>query len=380
MASPKPMSIFRRGHTLNLLNSFSFSSPKPLDGHLRSYFLKHKAVGAHDRREIADTVYDMIRHKLYLETVTGKTTWEDMLKVFLQADFHSIRKTSNYPVHIRHSFPTSMVEILTNIYGKKTESILNSLNHRAPLTVRVNTLKSSCADLMHKWRNDDKIGVRRCSHSLFGLQIINRGSVNLFGMDDFKNGLFEVQDEGSQLCAYQVQAAPGISLLDYCAGAGGKSLAIAPRMENKGQIYLYDIRETMLVEAKKRLKRAGVHNAQVASNLNRLKKRMDVVLVDAPCSGTGTIRRNPDIKWKFTIEHLNELVEKQLSIMHSAFQYLKPTGELVYTTCSLLPQENSELIHRIKASLPLIEAAPPFQTSPLMGDMDGFYTVRLKYK
>lgn len=379
MATPKAMSIFRRGHTLHILSSFAFTGTKPLDGHLRSYFLLHKALGAHDRREVADTVYDIVRHKLYLETVSRSTNWEELLKTYLRPGFHEHRRASNLPLHIRHSFPQPLVEILTNIYGGRTESVLASLNRRAPLTIRVNTLKTSVSDLMQKWREDDSISVRKCAESTIGLQMISR-NVNLFGLEEFKKGLFEVQDEGSQLCAAQVPAAPGLSLLDFCAGAGGKSLAIAPKMKKKGVIYLYDIRPHILAEAKKRMKRAGVQNVQFIDDLEKLKTKVDIVLVDAPCSGTGTIRRNPDIKWKFTIEKLNELVEKQFSILQEAVKFLKPTGELVYTTCSLLPQENSELIHRAKTALSLEPCGPPFHTSPLSHDMDGFYTVRLKFK
>jgi len=167
-------------------------------------------------------------------------------------------------------------------------------------------------------------------------------------LPEFKAGFFEIQDEGSQLIANHVTASPGDHILDYCAGSGGKTLAFAPKMKNKGQIYLYDIRPYTLIEAKKRLKRAGIQNAQLLDD-KKLKKRglhsrMDWVLLDVPCSGTGTLRRNPDMKWKLTPETFTRLVEEQRKIFDSAFKFLKPNGKIVYATCSVFPEENEEQI------------------------------------
>ena len=365
---------------LNILSAYTKLTAKPLDSHIRAYFHQRKTVDLREKREVADTVYELVRHKLYLETAAQKPQWEDMLKAYLDPEFRSKQRTSGLPTHLKFSFPEPFVEILRNVYSRKTEMLLSALNHRPPLTVRVNTLKSSCSDLLHKWRTVDRLGVRKCSSSLYGLQLITRGAVNLFAMEDFKQGKFEVQDEASQLCSFQIPAAPHLSILDFCAGSGGKSLAIAPLMQNKGQLYLHDIRTVLLQEAKKRLKRAGVNNAQIVTDLKRLRGKMDIVVVDVPCTGTGTFRRNPDLKWKFSLEGLKELVQKQFGIVEEAQRYLKPGGELVYTTCSILPQENLEMVQRIEERLGFTLVAEPFLTSPLLSDMDGFFTARLKRK
>lgn len=380
MAAAKQMGLFRRGHILNILSAYSKLPTKPLDSHIRSYFHQRKTADLRETREVADIVYDMVRHKLYLETAAQKSQWEEMLKVYIDPEFRTKQRTSGLPTHLKFSFPEPFVEIMRNVYGRKTEMLLSALNHRPPLTIRVNTFKTSCAQLLQKWRTEDHLGVRKCSSSLYGLQIISRGAVNLFAMEDFKQGKFEVQDEASQLCSFQVPATPHMSILDFCAGSGGKSLAIAPLMQNKGQLYLHDIRPALLLEAKKRLKRAGVQNAQITTDLKRLKGKMDIVVVDVPCSGTGTLRRNPDLKWKFSLEGLKELILKQFSIVEEAQTYLKPGGELVYTTCSILPQENLEIVQRIEEKLNFKLVAEPFHTSPLLNDMDGFFTARLTRK
>ena len=376
----KQMSVFRRGHVVSILSAYAQDSSRPLDSHIRGYFRQKEAATLKDKKEVADTVYDLVRHKLYLETTTKKSDWKDLLHSYLQPDFREKQRTCGFPLHIKYSFPQSLVEILSNIYSNKTESLLAALNNRPPLTIRVNTLKTSTSDLMQKWRLKDHINVRKCSTSLYGLHILPRNDVNLFALEDFKEGKFEVQDEASQLCAFQIPAKPHVSVLDYCAGAGGKSLAIAPLMHNTGQIYLHDIRPSLLQEAKKRLKRAGVRNAQIVTNLGKLKGSMDIVVVDVPCTGTGTLKRNPDMKWKFTIDGLKDMLKKQFEIVEDAKKYLKPGGELVYTTCSILPQENLEMIQRLEERLSLHLVSEPFRTSPMFSTMDGFFTARLKLK
>lgn len=202
-------------------------------------------------------------------------------------------------------------------------------------------------------------------------------------MDEFKKGFFEVQDEGSQLLANLVQCQPGQLVMDFCAGSGGKTLAFAPLMKNSGQIFLHDVRAYTLQDAKKRLRRAGIQNAQIIHaedpKLNKWKKKMDWVLVDAPCSGTGTLRRNPDMKWKFDIEMLERLIGQQRTIFEKALSFMKPEGHIVYGTCSLLKQENEhQLNHFIKTYNLKIEGQV-FHSFPSLGGMDGFFGVVLKF-
>lgn len=368
---------FRRGHILALLQGFQQAKYTPLDRYIRNYLGQNKAIGAHDRREITHIVYEITRHKLYLETIVGSQSWEQMLNRYIEPDFNTKRLESSFPPYIKHSFSQDLYETLVGTYGDQTEVLLAALNTRAPLTLRVNTLKTTLDDLMLKLRKYGELGVKKCLRSPYGLQLNSR-SINLLGTEEFKEGLFEVQDEGSQLCALQVQAQPGQSVLDYCAGSGGKSLAMACKVNNLCHFTLYDVRPAPLQEARKRLQRAGVRSAQIYTEEAGLKTLFDYVVVDVPCTSTGTIRRNPDLKWTFHSTNLREITQKQLKIAAQAGKYLKPGGELVYMTCSLLKQENDEQIGRLKALLGLSEVATTLKTDPLTSDMDGFFAIRLK--
>ena len=201
--------------------------------------------------------------------------------------------------------------------------------------------------------------------------------LHLAALPEFRSGLFELQDEGSQLVAQLIRAKEGDEVLDFCAGSGGKSLAFASSMRGKGQIYLHDVRSSILLQAKKRLKRAGIQNAQIATSHSKakqlLKKRMDWVLVDAPCTGTGTLRRNPDLKWKFTEETLQKLQMEQRDIFKEALTFLKPGGRIVYATCSLLKEENEEQAAYFQCCHNLKLIAPFFCSTPQVGEMDGFF-------
>jgi 16S rRNA C967 or C1407 C5-methylase (RsmB/RsmF family) len=174
-----------------------------------------------------------------------------------------------------------------------------------------------------------------------------------------------------------VDAKPKERVLDYCSGSGGKTLAIAAKMGGTGELYLHDVRPRTLLEAKQRLKRAGVQNAQVLERghptLKKLVGKMDWVLVDVPCTGTGTLRRNPDQKTKIDAQMLEELVTKQRMIVTEALQYLKPTGKLVYATCSLLPQENQSQVEHFLQTLPLQLEKPPLHLLP-NAEHDGFFS------
>jgi 16S rRNA C967 or C1407 C5-methylase (RsmB/RsmF family) len=238
----------------------------------------------------------------------------------------------------------------------------------------VNTLKTTPEDLMQKLISHG-LPVETVPYVPFALKILKRS--NFFTLPEFQAGLFEVQDAGSQGVADTVQAKPGDQVLDFCAGAGGKTLAIAPRLKGRGQIFLHDIRLEALAQAKKRLRRAGVQNAQIVHHddtrrLSLLKGKMDWVLVDAPCSGTGTLRRNPDMKWKFSSEMLQRLVLEQQSIFTQALQYLSPTGRIVYATCSLLSEENDQQVQFFLDHLPVSCEGEFFRSSPFSG-MDGFF-------
>jgi 16S rRNA (cytosine967-C5)-methyltransferase len=203
-------------------------------------------------------------------------------------------------------------------------------------------------------------------------------------IDAFRKGLFEVQDEGSQLVAQMVEAKPGESIVDFCAGAGGKTLAIAAAMENKGRLMALDISEGRLFRSGERLRRAGVHNVTPRALagpsdkwVKRNKGRFDAVLVDAPCTGTGTWRRNPDARWNLEPIDLEELVVLQAQILKSAARLVKPGGRMVYATCSLLPEENQRQIAKFLGDMPEFTLDKELQLTPAGHGTDGFYAARL---
>ncbi len=372
---------FRQHHLFSILTAFD-KSTAPLDIFLRKYFISHKAIGSKDRQAICEDLYDLIRWRCLLDYFCAKpSSWQDRYALYKKYPLTELSSKENIPPHIRVSFPKWIFERIEKAYG--TEKAINlclASNGTAPITIRANTLKTSRDNLLALLK--DSYQVEPTPLSPWGIRFLKRE--NLFGMEIFKEGLFEMQDEGSQLVAMHVNAMPGQLVLDYCSGAGGKTLAFAPLMEKTGQIYLHDIRPFALQDAKKRLRRAGIQNFQIleehSSYKPKLKEKMHRVLVDAPCGGSGTWRRNPDMKWKFTEEMLKRLIEEQRKIFAEALSYLHPKGHIIYATCSLLPEENQEQISYFKETFSLEEVSPPFQSLPEPGAMDGLFASVLKRK
>jgi 16S rRNA (cytosine967-C5)-methyltransferase len=363
------MNLFRKNHLFTILHNYE-QGRWPLDGFLSRYFRAHRSVGSKDRQQISDTIYELIRWKGRLDHLCEKPSWENRLEAFAQL---SQTDDSNLPPHVSLSFPKPYFDLLTEAHGlEKTKQFCAVSNQRAPLTVRVNLLKISREELLSRWT--DHYQVSPCRHSPCGIQFQQK--INLFGLPEFKEGLFEVQDEGSQLIAQMVRAQPKDQVLDFCTGAGGKALAIAPVLKNTGQIHIHDIREKALQEAFKRLNRAGVQNVQQLSA--KSAQKMDWILVDAPCTGSGTLRRNPDLKWRFSLSGLNDLIEQQRQIFQEAVCFLKPKGTIVYSTCSVLPQENQQQIDHFIKMFNLKLAEPVFQSFPEAGGMDGFFGAALQ--
>lgn len=372
---------FREYHILEILDTYEVQ-PLPLDLFLRNYFRAHTALGSKDRGEIAETVYALTRWRGLLDfLVSPVKTWDARLSCYRSWDLDALQQREDIPMHVRLSFPKVLFELIEQSHGyDKACELCRISNTVAPTAVRINTMKTTRAAMLEKWQN--VYPVAACPVSENG--IVFKKRINFFAMPEFKEGLFEIQDEGSQLLASLVQAESGQLVMDYCAGAGGKTLAFAPRMQNKGQIYLHDVRKHALQDARKRLRRAGIQNAQVVQaeddKLKKLKKKMDWVLVDAPCSGTGTMRRNPDMKWRFDVETLERLVGQQRMIFERALSFLKPDGKIVYATCSLLKEENELQLAHFMKTYDLELAADVFQSLPYVGGMDGFYGVVLKRK
>lgn len=350
---------FREYHLSSVLKSFD-SQSMPLDAFLNHYFRTHKALGSKDRLFISETVYQYIRWQNLYDHL-GKDPASDIPL-----------PDPTTPAHLRYGMPASLYDLLIEAYGEaKTPEICQISNTRAPLTLRVNPLKTSREALLEKWASSFKASP--CPLSPLGIQFHEK--INFFTLPEFNEGLFEIQDEASQLAALLVKAKPHQHILDYCAGSGGKTLAFAPLLQNTGQVYLHDIRSLALQKARKRLHRAGIQNVQY-----RLpQKKMDWVIADVPCTGTGTLRRNPDLKWKFSPETLARLVQEQREIFQKALTYLRPQGSIVYMTCSLLPQENEQQTAYFQSTHNL-EIIDQFQTLPVLDGRDGFYAVAFKLK
>jgi 16S rRNA C967 or C1407 C5-methylase (RsmB/RsmF family) len=372
---------FRNHHILQALHDYEKQS-LPMDSVLRNYLRQHTAIGSKDRTFIADTIYSMIRWQGLLDQIcTAPLSWEKRLEAYFSDEFTRAQKDESLPPYVRVSFPKELFDLLSATYGESSaENICRVSNTSAPITVRANTLKISRDDLLARWK--DRYQVVPCHDSSCGITFRKRE--NFLTFIDFKEGLFEVQDEGSQLLAALVQPTPGNLVLDFCAGAGGKTLAFAPTTQGKGQIYLHDVRPKALAEARIRLKRAGIQNAQTLEStdekkLKSLKKKMDWVLVDAPCSGVGTLRRNPDMKWRFNVENLKKVVGQQRTIFEKALSFLSPNGHIVYATCSLLREENEEQTEHFLKTYPL-ELVKELKTLPAEGGMDGFYGVVFKLR
>ncbi len=378
---------FREHHLLQILSAFE-KLTLPLDVFLRNYFRQHTAVGSKDRKEICEAIYAMIRWLALIDYICKKNqiserslTWEMRFHTYATMSLKDYLYDASIPAHIRCSFPKTFYQLLADSLGEeKAFKFCISSNEPAPTTVRANLLKTNRETLLKQWKGQHKVSA--CKYASTAIRFEEK--INFFGSPEFKEGLFEVQDEASQLIADLVAVKPGDRFLDYCAGSGGKSLAIAPKLEGKGQLFLHDIRPLALQEAKKRLKRAGIQNAQPlpadSPNKKLIKERMDWILVDAPCTGTGTLRRNPDMKWKFDKQLLDRLVQEQRQIFKEALAYLKPGGRIVYATCSVLPQENLSQAAYFLENFSLEQIGEPFSSIPLPNEMDGFFGIVFKKK
>lgn len=350
-----------------------------LDRLLDRYLRRHRAIGAQDRREICAKAYHFVRNKRLIEALTTPpVSLERMLETAAHIPSEEDLDAMHLDAAIRYSVPDVLWQHLVSAYGEsKATEIAQIWNSEAPTTIRANLAKISRDDLLKRF---EAHGAFRCALAPAGIVFPKR--LPLFSLPEFHEGLFEMQDEASQLVANLMQVKPGDHVMDFCSGSGGKTLGFAHLMQGKGQIYLHDIRPAALLEAKKRLKRAGVQHHQLLSPdtplLKKLYQKMDWVLVDAPCSGTGTFRRNPDMKYGFTPENLMRVRGEQRMIFEKALSTLKPGGFIVYATCSILPEENEQQLAHLLATYPLTLAPSQVHTLPTKGGMDGFFAVVLQ--
>ena len=284
---------------------------------------------------------------------------------------------------IRESIPAWLDQLGKRELGdKKWERELKALNQQAPVVMRTNTLKISRLDLQKQFTKEG-IETEILTDYSDALLLTNRA--NIFKTQAFKNGYFEMQDASSQLVADYLNVKPGMRVIDTCAGAGGKTLHLASLMENKGQLIALDIYGNKLQDLKKRAKRNGVHNVDTriiesTKTIKKLKNTADRVLIDAPCSGIGVLKRNPDSKWKLQPEFIERIKKTQTEILDKYSQMLKVGGQLVYATCSILPSENEEQVQKFLAKHPEFDFISENKIAASISGFDGFYMALLEKK
>ncbi len=339
----------------------------PADAVVSRFFRDHRGLGPRERATLAETVYTVLRKKLLFDhcAPSGSGPKERRLAIlgfygpgdFLRSALSEQEKNwldQCEKIHVadlmerhRHNLPDWLVQPLKEQAGDGFWPLVESLNKGAGLDLRVNALNAKRADVQKELA---QAGIKALAtpYSPWGLRIAGKPAVNK--LDAFTRGAFEVQDEGSQLLAMLLDAKRGEMVVDFCAGAGGKTLAIGATMRSTGRLYAFDTSAHRLAALKPRLARSGLSNVHPAAiaherdeRIKRLAGKIDRVLVDAPCSGLGTLRRNPDLKWRQNMEAVAEMATKQSAILASAARLLKSGGRLVYATCSPLPQENEEV-------------------------------------
>jgi 16S rRNA (cytosine967-C5)-methyltransferase len=376
------------------------ASPRPADGVVSVFFGQRRYIGAKDRRDIAERVYAVLRRRAriawWLERVghegrdgrsrvladlamQEKVTPEALDKMFLGGDRSPAPLSADerklvarlkgaalfhheMPAWVKGEYPEWVEPRLARAYGEAAAGELAALRDEAPFDLRVNTLKGTREQAVAALAAEN-IAAEPTPLSPLGLRLGSR--IALVQYQAFRTGLVEVQDEGSQLVTMLTGAKPGEAVVDFCAGAGGKTLGLAAMMDNRGRLVACDVSEGRIDRAGDRLRRAGVHNVrkQVLKGeddpwVKRHAGGFDRVLVDAPCTGTGTWRRNPDAKWRLSPERLDELAGVQDRVLASAARLVKPGGRLVYATCSMLPDENEERVEAFLAAAPQFSVVP----------------------
>lgn len=348
----------------------------PADVTLSRYFKDHPRLGGRERGAVAEAVYAVLRNKSFFTDFAGSGRAPTMRRLTLlgmaeavgaeslggltdeESEFLARIKEidrSLLPAPMRANMPQWLFDKLVAQYGEQeTMDLAAALNTPAPLDLRVNSIKANRDDVINQLATAP-IVAEPMPYAPLGLRLHKKPALQNLPL--FKDGAIEVQDEGSQVLAQLVGARRGEMVVDFCAGAGGKTLALGATMRNTGRLYAFDVSEKRLAKLKPRLARSGlsnVHPAAIAherdAKVKRLAGKIDRVLVDAPCSGLGTLRRNPDVKWRQTLEGVAEMHEKQLSILDGAARLVKSGGRLVYATCSLLNEENDAVVEQFLAT------------------------------
>lgn len=373
---------------------------------LNDAFRQHRELSAQNRRQVAETVYGMIRHARRIDAalaagglrpgprapdreriVTYEVLEDGLLpdqakRLFPGIDWHRVKKIDELirsgdapgqkardPVMrlaLGHSLPDWLARLLVADHGDDAEALAAALASRAPMTIRVNTLKADRDSLLAEL-SEAGLEVHPGKHSSTAVIVDSR--VNLFALPAFRAGHFEAQDEGSQLIAEVCAPPPKSLVVDFCAGAGGKTLALAALMRSRGRLLATDVSAKKLAELRRRARRAGVTNVhaqamsddpdvQLPKAIRQAQGRAVRVLVDAPCSGIGALRRNPEAKWRLTENDAARFPALQLAILERALPLVAPGGRLIYATCTVLQRENRGVVSEILARHPELEVVP----------------------
>lgn len=366
----------------------------PMDNICGDYFRTRRFIGSKDRSEIAERVYNMMRSYARLRWWCEQTGLDESARSFVllflalgegrqAADIDALCNGRKYhpvelsyaeqkilnqiagqnlnhkdmPDHVRVECPEQHEQVLRDLYGDAFADEMQAMLVPATLDIRVNTIKSSIENVLASLAKQG-VGAEPCPYSPVGLRLTSKAFLSK--TTAFTKGLIEIQDEGSQLLALICGAKPGMQVLDYCAGGGGKTLALAMMMENKGRIVAMDIEKRRLDKGKPRFVRAGVHNIETRAIeeekhkkwFRRQKETFDIVLVDAPCTSSGTWRRNPDLRWKTYGPDQEKIMTMQADILERVKQAVKKGGKLVYATCSLFPAENERQVEQFLQNNP----------------------------
>ena len=342
----------------------------PADAVLNHYFRQHHSLGPHERAFVADAVYGVLRHKRALDHITDNGNARRLLLGWLvrfsglsvealssalkSSEVEAIGQLKGMPLEpvsmaVRTEFPDWVYERLARRLSEgELIDLGRALQEAAPLDLRVNTFRTDRENVL-RTLHERGMQASATPYSPIGIRVMGKPPVNREQL--FLEGAIEVQDEGSQLVGYLLAPRRHDLVVDFCAGAGGKSLMLGAMMHSQGRLYAFDVAAARLARLKPRLKRSGLSNlhphllrTEHDPKVKRLAGKIDRVLVDAPCSGLGTLRRNPDLKWRQSPKGVMEMRAKQSSILASASTLLKAGGRLVYATCSLLAEENEEVV------------------------------------
>lgn len=358
------------------------AAARPADAVTSGWFRNRRDLDEADRGAILETLYALLRHRARLGWMLSRLGRADTMQNRLALWQAGELDHADMPETVRLEIPDWAEAPLRQRFGADFAAEMAATLVVPPLDLRVNPVKTSREAVLREFKG---LGIAAKATGLSPLGIRIAGRLSLTRLPGLKTGEIEIQDEGSQLVAGLVDARPGDRVVDFCAGAGGKTLALAAQMQNRGKVVACDVNEARLKRAAERLRRAGLHNVEtrvLSSETDRWVKRhkagFDRVLIDAPCSGTGTWRRNPDARWRAPDLGLAGLVALQGRILASAARLVRPGGRLVYATCSVLTEENEAQVAAFLAATPAFRLVPQaagdfLSLTPLQHGTDGFF-------